>query len=519
MSEVGEALRQAAEHVASSLRDVAVVAGKLDQALLDGHQVRAFHLAFLAAEARAAQVVDEYGSTGELERALADVALGELARSGLDRQGLLRAEGDWTVLHQAVARGFDPDLRGAVAEAAASDSGPRHLEADLKLAADAFGRFGDEVIAPLAEEIHRRDLDIPEEIITGLAGLGAFGLSVPRRYGGAEATPSAMVVATEELSRASLGAGGSLITRPEMLTRALMAGGTDQQRDRWLPAIADGSAMVAVGVTEPGHGSDVAGIRTMARRHEGGFVIGGAKAWCTFAGRADLLMLLARTHPDPGLRHRGLSLFVVEKPARAGKTFRLEQHRGGRLEGAAIDTLGYRGMHSFELAFDGWRVPATALIGGEAGEGRGFYLQMAAFATGRLQTAARAVGLMEAAYREAASYARERRVFGRPLLEFGLSAHALAGMAARIQAARQLTYEVAREGNGDLEAALVKALSCRWALEVTDQALQLHGGWGYAEEYPVSRYQADARVLPIFEGAEEVLATRVIARRLVEQAG
>ena len=336
---------------------------------------------------------------------------------------------------------------------------------------------------------------------------------------GGEADYLGMVVATEELSWGSLGIGGSLITRPEILTRALVAGGTDEQKQRWLPRIASGELIVGVMVTEPDFGSDVAGVVTSATPVDGGYLVNGVKTWATFAGRADLLMLLVRTDPDRSRTHRGLSLFVVEKEPSAGHAFALTQPEAARMEGRAIDTLGYRGMHSFEVSFADWFVPAENLVGGDAGLGKGFYLQMEGFENGRLQTAARAVGLMQAAFDAGLAYAQERVVFGEPVFDYQLSKVKLARMAALIQGGRQFSYDVARRmggGEGTLAAAMVKAYVCRAAEWVTREAMQLHGGMGYAEEFAVSRYFVDARVLSIFEGADETLCLRLIARRLAE---
>jgi (2S)-methylsuccinyl-CoA dehydrogenase len=247
----------------------------------------------------------------------------------------------------------------------------------------------------------------------------------------------------------------------------------------------------------------------------------GVKTWATFAGRADVLMLLARTDPDKSKSHRGLSVMIVEKPRAEGHSFAFDDGRGGTMEGRAIDTIGYRGMHSYEVAFDNWFVPAQNLIGGEDGLGRGFYFQMAGFENGRLQTAARAVGLMQAAFEAGMSYAQDRKVFGSPVFDYQLSKAKLARMATLIQAGRQFSYDVARKmaaGEGTLEASMVKAYVCRAAEWVTREAMQLHGGMGYAEEFPVSRFFVDARVLSIFEGADETLCLRVIARRLCENA-
>ncbi len=287
--------------------------------------------------------------------------------------------------------------------------------------------------------------------------------------------------------------------------------------------------MNAVAVTEPDFGSDVASIVTAAAPTDGGWLVNGVKTWCTFAARADVLMLLARTNPDRAIAHRGLTLFMVEKARGDGAGFLFNQDPSsegrsdppGRMEGRPIDTLGYRGMHSYEIAFENWFVPDANLVGGKDGVGRGFYLQMAGFENGRLQTAARALGVMQAAYEAASEYATNRVVFGHPIGEYQLTQVKLTRMAALIQVARQFAYQVARlmaGGEGTLEASMLKAYVCRAAEWVTREAMQIHGGMGYAEEFPVSRYFVDARVLSIFEGADETLALKVVARRLVEQA-
>ena len=418
--------------------------------------------------------------------------------------------------------------------ALADQEGSRHLDADFELVRETFHRFAEDQIRPRAEHIHRANTDIPEEIISGIAEMGGFGMSVPEEYGGfatgGEADYMGMVVATEELSWGSLGAGGSLITRPEILTRALVKGGTEEQKLSWLPRLASAEVMGAVAVTEPDFGSDVANIVTSAVPTDGGWLINGVKTWCTFAARADVLLLLARTDPDRSRAHRGLSLFLVDKPRGEGHGFLVDQPPGqdgrpagtaGRMEGRAIDTLGYRGMHSYEVAFESWFVPDANLVGGEDGLGQGFYLQMQGFENGRLQTAARAIGVMQASYEAALAYARNRVVFGEPIIEYQLTRAKLARMAVLIQATRQFSYEVARlmsKGEGSLEASMVKAYVCRAAEWVTREALQIHGGMGYAEEFPVSRYFVDARVLSIFEGADETLALKVIARRLLANA-
>jgi (2S)-methylsuccinyl-CoA dehydrogenase len=494
---------------------------------VDANQVAAYDLAHGAAAVENARAVLEYGERGEVEARMAcafvadavfDVAakvLGREAEFGVDDHPLDAA--------MPFVRTYrDPAYLANLC----GEQGPRHLDGDFEMVQDTFRRFAEDVIKPVAEHIHRTNADIPEKVISGLAEIGTFGLSVPTEYGGfaegGEGEYLAMVVATEELARGSLGVGGSLITRPEILTRALVKGGTEEQKHHWLPKLAAGEIMNAVAVTEPDFGSDAGGVKVSATQDGDGYRINGVKTWCTFAARADVLMLLARTDPDRSLKHRGLSLFIVPKERGEGHGFELTQPEGGKMEGRAIDTIGYRGMHSYEVALDNWWVPADNLIGGEAGKGQGFYLQMAGFENGRLQTAARAVGVMQAAYEAAYDYAANRVVFGKPIIEYQLTRAKLARMATVIQASRQFAYRVARlmaKGEGTMEASMVKAYVCRAAEWVSREAMQIHGGMGYAEEFPVSRYFVDARVLSIFEGADEVLALSVIARRLLADAG
>ncbi len=405
------------------------------------------------------------------------------------------------------------------------DLGPDLLSEHHTMMRDTFRRFSDDVVAPLAEEIHREDLIIPDAILQPLREMGMFGLSIPASYGGLQEDDKedtlGMIVVTEELSRGSLGAAGSLITRPEILARALLKGGTEEQKQLWLPQLAVGEPLCAVAVTEPNYGSDVAGVRLKATATDGGWLLNGAKTWCTFGGKAGLLLVLARTDPDMALGHRGLSMFLVEKPSSDGHHFEVSPESGGKLTGRAIATIGYRGMHSFELFFDDFFVPAANMLGGTDGEGNGFYYAMAGFAGGRIQTAARAVGVMRAAFEKAISYAKQRIVFGKPIAHYQLTQVKLARMAALLLACRQITYDVAQlmdAGSGDMEASAAKLFASKTAEWLTREALQIHGGMGYAEEISVSRYFADARVLSIFEGAEETLALKVIARALVEKA-
>lgn len=517
--------------LAESVIDAATKALAAAPGGLDANQVLGYDLAHAASAVATGAALLEYGAKGDAEARItvafiAD-AVGELAGK------LYAREAEWGVEQGALdsARSFVADYRDPAFLVQITDPGPRHLDGEFELVQDTFRRFADEVLQPEAEHIHRTNADIPESIISGLAEMGAFGLSVPEEYGGwgtgGEGEYIGMVVATEELSRGSLGAGGSLITRPEILTRALLAGGTEEQKHQWLPKLASAEVLNAVAVTEPDFGSDVAGVKVTASPTEGGWLINGVKTWCTFAARANVFMVLARTNPDKSAGHRGLSMFIVPKPQGEGHGFSFVQDAadgapgGGKIEGRAIDTIGYRGMHSYEVAFEDWFVAAENQIGLEAGLGKGFYYQMAGFENGRLQTAARAIGVMQAAYESAVEYAKNRSVFGHTLDEYQLIQAKLARMAVLIQAARQFAYVVARlmaNGEGTREASMVKAYVCKAAEWVTREAQQIHGGMGYAEEYDVSRYFVDARVLSIFEGADETLCLKVIARRMISEA-
>ncbi|MBV8983362.1 MAG: acyl-CoA/acyl-ACP dehydrogenase [Acidimicrobiia bacterium] len=526
MPGVPEADLSAARDAVQVARDVVDGAAHTLGKDIDARQVVAYDIAHAAAAMELADAMLDYGGKGDLEARLACAFVADAVHDLAGK--VLGREEEWATKPGTLdaALPFVTAYRDAAFLASlAGEQGPRHLDADFELVQDTFRRFAEDKVRPVAEHIHRTNADIPEDLIGGLAEMGGFGLSVPEEYGGfasgGESDYLGMVVATEELSRGSLGAGGSLITRPEILTRAIVRGGTEEQKHEFLPKIASGETMVAVAVTEPDFGSDVAGLKVTAQKQDdGSYLVNGVKTWCTFAARADVLMLLARTDPDRAKAHKGLSLFVVPKPRGEGHGFEFTLDGGGRMEGRAIDTIGYRGMHSYEVAFENWRVPAENLIGGDEGLGRGFYLQMEGFENGRLQTAARAVGLMQAAYEAALDYSNERTVFGHPIADYQLTQAKLTRMAVLIQASRQAMYRVARlmaAGKGALEASMVKAYVCRAAEWVTREALQIHGGMGYAEEFAVSRYYVDARVLSIFEGADETLALRVIAKRLADR--
>jgi (2S)-methylsuccinyl-CoA dehydrogenase len=508
---------------------------------IDDHQVIVDRVAYAATEARAASellaAAEASGSGGRAAGTLESMAISaaaELFRAARDRLEPVADDLDIYGQLEAAAVGVRDALRRAgheslvrahgrsVAEAAGRSSWP--LDPTVAEVRAAVRQFAEREIAPHAERIHRHDELVPEAFISAMSELGYFGLSIPESYGGHELGNLAMILTTEELSRASLAAAGSLITRPEILAKALLAGGTEQQKQTWLPLIAAGARMVGISVTEPNTGSDVASLacRASATTLDGvpGYFIEGAKAWCTFAGRADVLALLARSDADVSKGSRGLSMFIVEKPAFRGHEFVTTQPHGGKLEGKADRTPGYRGMHSFTLSFERWFVPQTHLVGGAAGEGKGFYLQMAGFGAGRLQTAGRACGVAQAALEKTAEYVVQRSQFGQPLAQFGLTQYHLGRMAQRLAAARAITYAAALAMDADERsaaslAAQAKLFACDMAVEVTQLGQLLHGGWGYAEEYAISRYVIDAQVLPIFEGVKPILCLKVVGRALL----
>lgn len=530
------ALRSTIDRATAQLAEACDKGGRISVAAMDERQSVLYDLASIASSVRAAESLLEYGEKGDLEAKLA-LAWAADVHADLTGRTVGRWE-DWGFDDQtqqvlfadevgaAVTAGRDTAFLAALGDdVLANPALPMHLGEELEMVRGAFRQFAEDKVMPVAEHVHRHDEDIPDDIITGLAEMGCFALSISEVHGGyAAGGPDDllnMVLVTEELSRGSLGVAGSLITRPEIIGTAIEKGGTDEQKSRWLPQIASGEKMCGVMVTEPDFGSDVAGVKTAATRDGDEWVLNGVKTWCTFAGKANYLLILARTDPDRSLGHKGLSLFVVEKPSFPGHAWTHEDGRGGKMDAKAIPTLGYRGMHSFEVSIENWRVPHTDLIGMDDGMGRGFYLQMMAFANARLQTAARALGVMQSAMEESVTYTSQRQIFGSALSDYELSKVKIARMAAIIAANRSFAHEVARlitAGGGQLEASEVKQLSCRTAEWVTREALQLHGGYGYAEEYTVSRLFVDARVLSIFEGADEVLALRVIARQLLANA-
>lgn len=513
--------------------------GKLSIPKLDNYQLASYDAVWAKSQLLAARQITEYAERlgGSLEKNLALFYTADVLQEASGK--FVQHMGPLKLSHQLMgASVWNDEVMGFIGTVLTPENidsiareinnknsgGSFGLCDDHNMIRDTFKKFAEDTVMPLAEKIHRHDSMIPAEIINGLKELGCFGLCVPQRYGGfqADSRPDnmGMIIVTEELSRGSLGAAGSLITRPEIISKALLKGGTEEQKQKWLPLLATGEKFCAVAVTEPDYGSDVASMKVAATKTDGGWLINGTKTWCTFAGFADVLLVLCRTNPDLKLGHKGLSILLAEKPSFDGHEFSHKQTTGGTMEGKAIGTIGYRGMHSFEVVFTNYFVPDENLVGGEAGLGKGFYLQMEGFSGGRIQTAARALGVMQAAFEAGLKYSNDRQVFKQPIINYQMTQYKLVRMAAIIQATRQLTYYGAKlmdEHKGQMEASLVKVYASKIAEWVTREAMQIHGGYGYAEEYAVSRYYVDSRVFSLFEGAEDVLVLRVCVRSLVEE--
>ena len=386
------------------------------------------------------------------------------------------------------------------------------LDETLAAIRDETRKFADSEVKPQAHAWHLSNSTIPLGIVGQMAALGLFGLTVPATYkGGLGLGREAMCVVAEELSRSYIGVG-SLVTRSEIAAELILTSGTEEQKRKWLPAIAAGKVLPTAVFTEPDAGSDLASLKTRAIRHGDVYRVYGNKTWITHAARADLMILLARTNPKD-TSHRGLSMLLAEKPrGNDEKSFPVKG-----LSGSEIEVLGYRGMKEYEIAFDGFEVPASSLLGGV--EGLGFKQLMATFESSRIQTAARAIGVAQAAMQQACRYAQTRRQFGQSIVNFPRVADKIAMMAAEIMMARQLTYFAARQKDAgrrcDLEAGMAKLLAARVAWAAADNAVQIHGGNGFALEFPVSRLLCDARIFSIFEGAAEIQA-QIIARRLLD---
>jgi len=471
--------------------------------------------------------LDDGGMFGEAEALILEIAYGEYIAQlvgGIPMaQGEFARPQDFGLEDEEVA-----PLRAGEAGALSAGLGPARVrlgtllgesggfghigigDATLEMIRDQMRRFAARTVAPHAQEWHRRDELIPLPVIEELAGIGVFGMTIPEENGGLGLGKTAMTIVSEELSRAYLGVG-SLGTRSEIAGELIRYNGTTAQKERWLPAIASGAVLPTAVFTEPNTGSDLASLQTRAVRDGGVYRVYGAKTWITHGARSDLMTLLART--DPTERgYRGLSVFLAEKPRGTEQ----DPFPAAGMSGTEIPVLGYRGMKEYEIAFDGFTVPADGLLGGV--EGQGFKQLMATFESARIQTAARAVGVAQNALELGLAYALERSQFGRKLIAFPRIAGKLALMATETMVARQLTYFAAREKDGDrrcdIEAGMAKLLAARIAWSNADNALQIHGGNGYALEYPISRVLCDARILNIFEGAAEIQA-QVVARGLI----
>ena len=375
---------------------------------------------------------------------------------------------------------------------------------------DQFNKFVEEHVTPYAHEWHLKDELIPMSVIDKMSELGIFGLTIPEEYGGLGMSKLAMCIVTEELARGYIGIG-SLGTRTDISSELLLIGGTEEQKQKWLPKIASGEILPTAVFTEPNTGSDLASLKTRATANGTHYSITGNKTWITHGARSDLMTMLARTNPEEK-GYKGLSMFLAEKER--GDDDNMFPSEG--MSGGEIEVLGYRGMKEYEIAFDDFKVKKENLLGGE--EGKGFKQLMETFESARIQTAARAVGVAQSSMETGLKYALDRNQFGKSIYEFPRVSSKIVSMVTEIMAARQLTYYSAREkdtGNRcDVEAGMAKLLGARVAWACSDNSLQIHGGNGFALEYPISRLLCDSRILNIFEGAAEMQA-EVIARRLL----
>ncbi len=540
-------LASQAQYAAEGLLECAVTAmrgrvsayGKLNAAKIETEQHAAHGLAWLATYVEAikemaayARRMHEEGRLGDTEELLTRIGLGEylaqifggipmnqgeivrLADFGLEESDIEPFR-DEPVIDALIKSGNTADNRAALAavikdahEGAIGDPG---LDDTFEAIRGEMRRFADAEVVPYAQTWHRTNAYIPLEVISGLSQMGVFGLTIPEAHGGMGLGKVAMCVVSEELSRGYIGVG-SLGTRSEIAAELILVGGTEAQKQKYLPKIASGEILPTAVFTEPNTGSDLASLRTRATREGDHYVVKGAKTWITHPVRADLMTLLVRTNPHER-GYKGLSMFLAEKPRGTDA----DPFPAKGMSGGEIEVLGYRGMKEYEIAFDGFTVPVDALLGGV--EGEGFKQLMETFESARIQTAARAVGVAQSAFELGLRYAKERVQFGKTLIHFPRVADKLAMMAVEIHIARQITYFAGRAKDAgrrcDLEAGMAKLLGARVAWAAADNALQIHGGNGFALEYPISRVLCDARILNIFEGAAEIQA-QVIARRLLE---
>lgn len=531
--------QEAADAVTAAARrrvaDLCIVDGRVSGKALDANQYAAHGLAWLSTYTEGlrqmlgwAERLESTGAFGEAEQLMLQAAFGEYlaqikggialsqgevlrpADMGLTEDDLAPLSGD--AAKALMAGGNTPAVRARLGTIMAEGHfGSLGLgDETLDLVRDQFRKFVEDQVSPHAHEWHLKDDLIPIEIVEQMAELGVFGLTVPEENGGFGMGKMAMCVVTEELSRGYIGVG-SLGTRSEIAAELIRLGGTDEQKAHYLPKIASGEILPTAVFTEPGTGSDLASLKTRAALDGDTYTVTGNKTWITHAARSDIMTLLVRTNPDePG--YKGLSMLLAEKPRGTDD----DPFPADGMTGGEIEVLGYRGMKEFEIGFDGFQVPASQLLGGV--EGQGFKQLMATFESARIQTAARAVGVAQNAMELGLAYALERNQFGQAIHGFPRVHGKLAWMAVETMIARQLTYFAAREKDSDrrcdIEAGMAKLLGARTAWSNADNALQIHGGNGYALEYPISRVICDARILNIFEGAAEIQA-QVIAKGLL----
>ncbi|MBI1492920.1 acyl-CoA/acyl-ACP dehydrogenase [Rhodobacteraceae bacterium MYP1-1] len=522
----------------AKVREMTLDGDRISGALLEQNQHAAHALSWLATYVEALQQMQAWadrlnadGKFGETEQLIHQIAFGEylwqiyggipmsqneiarLQDMGLtqDDQRALMAPAVMTLCNQGNSQAARMRLVELMQEqqgvAVFGNSG---LDEELEMIRDQFRRFADDQVVPNAHDWHLKDELIPMEIIDSLAEMGVFGLTIPEEHGGFGLSKASMVVVSEELSRGYIGVG-SLGTRSEIAAELIICGGTDEQKANWLPKLASGEILPTAVFTEPNTGSDLGSLRTRATLDGDTYTVNGNKTWITHAARTHVMTLLARTDPD-STDHRGLSMFLAEKtPGTDDAPFPTEG-----MTGTEIEVLGYRGMKEYELAFDGFKVKAENLLGGE--EGKGFKQLMQTFESARIQTAARAIGVAQNALELGMQYAIDRKQFGKSLINFPRVGGKLAMMAVELMIARQLTYYSAwqkdHDKRCDLEAGMAKLLGARVAWASADNALQIHGGNGFALEYQISRVLCDARILNIFEGAAEIQA-QVISRRLL----
>lgn len=527
------------ERATETVRTLVSSDGKISNAMVEANQTAAHGLAWLATYAQSlrqmqswAEALQSDGKFGETEQLIHQIAFGEYLWQIYG--GIQMNQGEVVRLQdlglgQEEQRGLmDPAVmtltQGGNTQAARSrlvalmqdqtanaTVGASGLDEDLEMIRDQFRRYATEKVEPFAHEWHLKDELIPMEVINELAEMGVFGLTIPEEYGGFGLSKASMCVVSEELSRGYIGVG-SLATRSEIAAELIIAGGTEEQKSKWLPRISSAETLPTAVFTEPNTGSDLGSLRTRAVKGEDGdYTVTGNKTWITHAARTHVMTLLARTDPATE-NYKGLSMFLAEKtPGTDEAPFPTDGMTGGEIE-----VLGYRGMKEYELAFDGFKVKGENLLGGE--EGKGFKQLMETFESARIQTAARAIGVAQSALDISMQYAQDRKQFGKSLINFPRVSSKLAMMAVEIMVARQLTYFSAFEKDQgrrcDVEAGMAKLLGARVAWAAADNGLQIHGGNGFALEYKISRVLCDARILNIFEGAAEIQA-QVIARRIL----